>query len=107
MTDSVKEMMASMVDRFNPEAWGAQDAVMAFDISGDQGGKWVARVEGGKLSITEGTTDAADMTMTCSDTDLIAMIRGEQSPVSLFMGGKLKIDGNMSLAMKLQSLIGG
>ncbi len=32
---------------------------------------------------------------------------GEMNPMMAVMGGKVKIKGNMSLAMKLQSLLGG
>lgn len=105
MPESVKELLSRMVDRFDPNAWGAQDAVLLFDISGEQGGQWVATVKGGTLTVNEGSTDAADMTLHCSDEDLVAMIKGELNPVSAFMQGKLKIDGDMALAMKLQNLL--
>ena len=37
--------------------------------------------------------------------DLEAMARGELDPTMAFMTGKLKIDGDMSLAMKLQPIM--
>nr|MBN1230099.1 SCP2 sterol-binding domain-containing protein [Anaerolineae bacterium] len=106
MPATVKELFAELPEQFDASAWGGGDAVLAFNISGDQGGQWVARIAGEELNIVEGTADDVDMTMSCSDEDLLAMVNGELNAVSAFMQGKLKIDGNMSLAMKLQSLLG-
>jgi putative sterol carrier protein len=106
MPDSVSELMQEIANRFSPDAWGGDDAVLAFDLTGEGGGQWVARIAGGKLSVEEGPAADADMTMTCSASDLLAMAHGELNAVSAFMQGRVKIQGNMSLAMKLQSLIG-
>ncbi len=105
MADSVSEVFAQMADRFDPSAWGAGDAVLQFNITGDGGGQWIATIKNNELSITPGSADSPAMTLTCSDADMIAMVNGELSPVSAFMAGRVKIDGNMSLAMKLQSLL--
>jgi putative sterol carrier protein len=107
MPASVREVFTELPKQFNADAWGSEDAVLAFVVTGPDGGHWYAQIEGGELAVTEGTIDKADMTMTCSDADLLAMINGELNAVSAFMQGKLKIDGNMSLAMKLQSLLTG
>lgn len=104
--ESLSEFFANIGNTFDAEAWGDRDAVMLFDVSGDGGGKWVVTVEGGKLTVTTG--DVADPTTTvmCSDADLLAMINGELNPVSAFMQGKVKIGGDMSIAMKLQGILG-
>jgi putative sterol carrier protein len=47
----------------------------------------------------------ADTTITVAKDDLEAMARGELDPTMAFMTGKLKIDGDMSLAMKLQPIM--
>lgn len=103
MADNLSELFAEMAGKFDPDAWGSEDAVLQFNI-GDKA--WVATIEGGNLSIDEGAVDSPAMTMTCSEEDILAMAKGDLNPVSAFMQGKIKIDGNMSLAMKLQSLIG-
>ena len=38
--------------------------------------------------------------------DFLKLAEGKLNPTSAFMSGKLKIKGDMSLALKLQSLIG-
>merc|ERR1711874_600408 len=49
--------------------------------------------------------DKADVTITMSDADFVAMAEGKLDGMQAFMGGKLKIKGNMMLAQKLQGLI--
>src|SRR5574341_1337094 len=101
MPASVKDIFAEMAARFDSAAWGSEDAVLQFNITGDGGGSWTATIKGGNLTLTEGTVSDASMTMTCESQDLLAIVNGELSAVSAFMQGRVKIDGNMSLAMKL------
>ena len=55
---------------------------------------------------TISTTDApADCTITLSLDDLESMLAGELSPTAAFMQGKLKIEGDMSIAMALSQVI--
>ena len=104
MTNSLGELFEQMSANFDADAWGDQDVVMLFDISGDGGGQWTVNIEGGKLALTEGTVDNADLTLSAATEDMLAIMTGELNGVSAFMQGKLKIEGDMSLAMKLQNL---
>jgi len=47
----------------------------------------------------------ADCTLKISQADFEAMTSGQLNPMSAFMSGKLKVEGDMSVAMKLQSLL--
>ncbi|MEX0344253.1 MAG: SCP2 sterol-binding domain-containing protein [Rhizobiaceae bacterium] len=47
----------------------------------------------------------AECTISLSKEDLEAMIAGELDPTAAFMQGKLKIDGDMSVAMALSQII--
>ena len=105
MIDSVTQIFAEIPSRFDPEKWGAGDAVLQFNISGDDGGNWTTTIDQGKLTVAEGTVAAPSLTITCTDQDLLAMVNGELNAVSAYMQGRVKIDGNMSLAIKLQNLL--
>ena len=48
----------------------------------------------------------ADCTMTTSVDTLAKMKSGELNPMMAFMSGEIKLEGNMMLATKLQSLLG-
>ncbi len=47
----------------------------------------------------------ADCTVGITLQDLAAMLAGELDPVTGFMGGKLKVSGDMSIAMRLQRVV--
>jgi len=48
----------------------------------------------------------ADCTMTASAETFQGILNGEIDPTGAFMAGRLKVDGDMGLAMKLGSLLG-
>ena len=61
---------------------------------------WVIDLKSGKGSVTAGTA-AADVTLTLADSDFLDMTSGKADPQKLFMGGKLKIGGNIMASQKL------
>jgi len=48
----------------------------------------------------------ADCTVNVTMADFGDMLSGALNPMSAFMGGKMQIDGDMSVAMILQSIFG-
>ena len=44
--------------------------------------------------------------MTMTSEDFVKMFKGELNPTQAFMSGKLKIKGDMMIAMKLEKLMG-
>ncbi|CAG5957969.1 unnamed protein product [Menidia menidia] len=46
-----------------------------------------------------------DVTLSMSDCDLLAMFQGELQPLAAYTSGRLKIEGDIQTAMKLQELI--
>ncbi len=48
----------------------------------------------------------ADCTVSVTEEDFIALTKGELNPMTAVMTGKIKIKGDMGVAMKLQSLLG-
>ncbi|MCB1466882.1 MAG: SCP2 sterol-binding domain-containing protein [Rhizobiaceae bacterium] len=68
----------------------------------DTGADGVIVIDGTTIS----TTDApADCTISLSLEDLEALLAGELSPTAAFMQGKLKVEGDMSIAMALSQVI--
>lgn len=69
----------------------------------DTGGDGVIVIDNGTVS----TVDApADCTIKLSLDNLEALLAGELNPTMAFMSGKIKIEGDMSVAMALSQLIG-
>ncbi len=55
----------------------------------------------GKVSNEDG---AADATVSVDFDDFLKLAQGQLDPMMAFMSGKLKVAGDMSVAMKLQTL---
>jgi putative sterol carrier protein len=80
-------------------------AVFVFDIKTANG--QVVRtldLKNGTGSFTEGA-GKGDITITVAEQDFVALAAGKQSGQKLFTSGKLKIKGNMMLAMKLDGIL--
>ena len=66
---------------------------------------WVIDLKSGKGKCYPGKVKKADITITIQDQDMVDLASGKLNPQQAFMKGKLKIKGNMGLAMKLGTVI--
>jgi len=99
-----EKIAKKLVDK--PETSKAVNAVYEFNITGDGGGVWTVDLTKEPGTVTAGTTGNAKCTVTCASSDFMSIVSGKMNPQMAFMSGKLKIKGDMGLAMKLQKVIG-
>ncbi|NXC76609.1 HSDL2 protein, partial [Anhinga anhinga] len=80
--------------------------VFQFELSGDEGGTWYIdlKTEGGSAGLGKPPV-TADVVMSMSSADFVKMFTGKLKPTLAFMSGKLKIKGNMALAIKLEKML--
>lgn len=90
MTDDIKDSL---------------NAVLHFVISGSD---WtLISKKDKKFEVRkEAPPEKADVVMTTDDGTFVKMVKGEVKPTSAFMSGKLKVKGNMGLALKVEKLFG-
>jgi putative sterol carrier protein len=101
---SAQQVFAMMPTRFNAAAAAGVNATYQFDLTGDGGGTWQVKVGPGGAEVSEGAPGPANITITMAAGDYLDMINGKLNPQMAFMGGKLKIKGDMSLALKMQQI---
>ena len=101
---NVHEIFAAMKENFNTAAAAGMNAVYQFDLTGDDGAKYYLSIVNGALDVQPGTHEKPNITVTAKVTDYVAIANGKLNPQMAFMSGKLKVAGDMSLAMKMQSL---
>lgn len=81
------------------------NAVMFFDLSGEGGGQWTLTLKDDGVTVENGKTATPNVTFSMAAQDFIAVANGTLNPVSAFMQGKVRISGDIGLAMRLQSLL--
>ena len=101
---SVRELFEAMPRAFQKEAAAGLNAVYQFDLSGDGGGKWCVEVQNGELSVTEREHPTPAVTISASATDYVAVAEGKVNRTLAVLTGKMKINGSMTLALKLQQI---
>ncbi|NXW49596.1 HSDL2 protein, partial [Nyctiprogne leucopyga] len=80
--------------------------VYQFELSGDEGGTWHIdlKTKGGSAGFGKPPV-TADVVMSMSSADFVKMFTGKLKPTLAFMSGKLRIKGNMALAIKLEKML--
>ena len=78
-------------------------AVYKFVLDGPGGGTYVVDLKQA-LRVTEGDGPAG-CTVLMSAADFVDLFEGRANGQALFFGGKLKVEGDMGVAMQLQSVM--
>jgi putative sterol carrier protein len=78
-------------------------ATYRFDV--DRAGSWVVAVDDGAVSIREGD-DAADCVIGASEETFLKIVAGKQNPLTALLTGKIRLEGDTALAMRLRDLLG-
>ena len=103
--EEVAAIFPEIVKRFDPSKAAGLNATIQFDLSGDNGGSYWLRFANDKAESGEGKADDAKMTLKSSADDFANMMAGKLNPMQAFMTGKIKIQGDTGLAMKLMPLM--
>ncbi len=104
---TVKEIFSGIQQRLDerPDKIRGLDAVFQFELGGEEAGAWHVVTSGGKATVAEGAHASPGVTIVMDSGDFKDMIAGKLNSVQAFMSGKLKVKGDMGLAMKLQNVL--
>ena len=102
---TVSELMQKMPGAFIPEKGVGVDAVIHFKFTGAETGEWNATIKDGKVDVGQGAPPKqANMTLTADSSDYVKIFTGELDGMQAFMQGKIKLGGDLNLAMKLMQM---
>ena len=96
MSDIVNEAVVVLNEKL---AGSDFDGTAKFDIEGE--GTVMMDENGARAADEE-----ADVTLSADAETFQSILEGDTNPTSAFMPGKLKIDGDMGMAMKLAAVLG-
>jgi putative sterol carrier protein len=73
-------------------------------LSGEEGGDWAVAIADGTCTIIEGQAEKPELTIGMAANDFVEMITGDLQPMVAFMQGKIRLQGDTSLALRFQEL---
>ncbi|MBE3557184.1 MAG: SCP2 sterol-binding domain-containing protein [Firmicutes bacterium] len=100
---TLEETLQQVEKRLEGKNFAGSDGVYQFDIEG--AGSYQLVVQDGQAKVISPPTERAGVTIKMNAENFQKMISGEQNPTAMFMAGQLQIEGDMMMAMKLQSLL--
>lgn len=101
-----KEILNKLVGKLeNPNELAGLDGVYEFHITGEDTTTFHLTVHQGQGKIEQGEHGTPDITLSATAKNLLALLNGQLNPTMSFITGKLKIKGDMALALKLQDLL--
>ena len=98
---SILDMFATLEKRFQPQKAEGLDISIGYDIGGEDGGKWTARVQGGRCAVKAGLAEALNVKLQAQAADWVALMLGKIDALSLLSAGKAAIAGDAKLALRL------
>jgi putative sterol carrier protein len=99
---SLDQITSGMRDKVAANG-GIAGKIVKFDF----GGEGVVRIDGAASpAVVDNADSAADCTVKVSMADFMDIAAGKQNPQMAFMMGKLKVDGDMSIALQLGKILG-
>lgn len=78
-----------------------------FDLVGDPEGAFYAEVSDGKLDVQPYEYYDRDVRFISSADTLLKIVEGKMDPIMAFTVGKLKVEGDLTTALKIQQLARG
>jgi len=105
---SVKELFETQMPerlKAKPDLVQKLNTTYKFVVTGAEAGTWLVDLTqpGGKISSAD---EPAKCTITLTSENLLSIVNGKMNAQMAFMTGKLKIAGDMGLALKLGALLG-
>ena len=100
---SIKDFFAQLPAKLDAEAAEDVDAVYQFDLSGAQGGHYTVTIREGACRVNEGMHDDPHVILTMAGEDCLQVLSGQLSGQAAAMSGRIRITGDIALAMQLKT----
>ncbi len=101
---SIQEALEWLRDGFRPEVARDMCVTYQIELAGEAGGTFRLSIDAGQLSARQGCDTPADVVFRLSAADFFGLLAGRENPDMLFMAERLRVDGDLALALELRKL---
>ncbi len=101
MPITIADLFSQMPGAFLPEKAQGLNAVIQFNFSGAEAGNWNVEIKNSTIKVEKGIHAAPSLTISADSADCLKLFNKEIDPMQAFLRGKLKVQGDMWLAMKM------
>lgn len=102
---TMTELFEAMPARLNSAAAAKVNKTIQWNITGDDPGVWAIQINDGAARLLPGDIEKPDVIFTVTSKDWLTIAEGKLNAMNAFMTGKLKVAGDMGLAMKVPQLL--
>jgi putative sterol carrier protein len=100
MAITIEELFEKLPSAFLPEKAGDMDTVIQFELTGDEPGDWAVIIKDGTAKVEKGKQENPAMVLSADSQDYKDIVTGRINAMNAFMQGKVKLQGNLNMAMK-------
>lgn len=98
--DKIQEALAA-----DPSRTGGLTAIYQFNLTGEDGATYQIQLTPETALVSEGEKDSPNCTLEITADDFKEMVQGNLNGTAAFMSGKLRVTGDLGLAMRLESVL--
>ena len=102
---TMSELFEAMPARLNTATAAGLNKTVQWNITGEDPGVWAIQIADGAARLIPGGVEKPDVTFTIKSQDWLSIAEGKLNPMNAFMMGRLKVTGDMTLALKVPQIL--
>ncbi len=101
---SIQDWINQLPQYFIPEKAAGVDATIQLNLTGNEGGEWAVLIHDQQLEVVPGEVSNPRLVLSGDAQDVLQVLSGRMDGMRALMQGKFKVQGDMSLAMKMAGM---
>ncbi|TDT30082.1 SCP2 sterol-binding domain-containing protein [Naumannella halotolerans] len=101
MASRVQQLFEALAGRLDREQAAKIERTIQWKITDEDPGVWAFKIDNGSGDLISGGVDNPDATFVTDSETWIGVAEGTLDPMRQFMSGKLKVEGDMMLALRV------
>ncbi|MDX1921154.1 MAG: SCP2 sterol-binding domain-containing protein [Candidatus Caenarcaniphilales bacterium] len=94
-------LVDQLTKNYSKDSAEGLNAIYVFKVGGDS---YSLKLQDGECNVTEGITEGANVTLAADEETWKSIVSGDLAAQMAFMMGKLSVEGDFSLALKLPQI---